>query len=985
ACLPGFYRVGGVLFGGNCMQCECNDHATECDVNGVCLPLGCRVDWAAGHVAAASQDLCLSHVTRMDGVSVWRVWAETSALANVGYFMVSGGNAVCVGHHAKHAQCAAATWQELKRSSATQRWECATVDTAESVCARLPITLLSVAGATQPAGGHPELLPTGWLSTLLDTRQLNTSRLTGPLYWRLPPQFEGKQLLSYGGLLSYIITFYAEDGLGLSNQEPQVLMRGGTLKKLVIYTDMVAPSNGVRTQHDIRMTEHKWERASNSVSRRQSHDFHSQISNITMETVVEVELEEGSEVSRGVARLIESCICPPGHAGLSCQECAPGLPALHQWAEMGAAAPGTVGIPGPISVTVYYSPSLYGTTGPTVLRERFGDFRLHRLSGVILQVFYIGLIRVNSLTGPWRPAMYLQPVGPSTHCVTIDGTVMCRGQCQSKGLSEGAIHPVGGESCQSLLHLLQVDFLSTCAVVDNRLRLVSTFSNVGMETLRSARTHLNDATQRNAQTHILLDNTHTLLYQYQSLHLNLSADRLSVDTLMEESQLLLDDTVSLTEELTNSTTQVEVLGSQLDQWRPLLRKQVDGLVIGLKMTDALENVYRAESHAHLLQSHAHSLHSSLSSVCNTSQNGSRLAQLDSDITERVDSAQQAALIAHISASLALNMSVQSKQPLSEEGGAKLNSSSAVLDDSRRIRETAEDLQLHVSMATSRLGVVRESIWNSTLLLHQPIRELQSVTNGSPASLPQAQLQAAAVHSSLQAALQRLQRLRDQLQDSSSVVENTNNTVRETNELLTHTQTAANEAQRKLEEAEHRTEHLMERIKPLSMLGETLSRNLSDIRELIDQARRQAASIKVAVQADRNCVRSYRPQIQSSNFNTLSLILKTSSPENLLFYLGSTTTVDYLAVEMHDGKVSLLWDVGSGSSRLEFPGLDITNNRWTRINATRFGARVSLSVHPLDSESAPLPAVTAMSPGSSRVLDVNRNTVIHIGGLGPHTQ
>lgn len=54
--------------------------------------------------------------------------------------------------------------------------------------------------------------------------------------------------------------------------------------------------------------------------------------------------------------------------------------------------------------------------------------------------------------------------------------------------------------------------------------------------------------------------------------------------------------------------------------------------------------------------------------------------------------------------------------------------------------------------------------------------------------------------------------------------------------------SANEAQRKLEEAEHRTERLMDRIKPLSMLGETLSRNLSDIRELIDQARRQAASV-----------------------------------------------------------------------------------------------------------------------------------------------
>lgn len=51
-----------------------------------------------------------------------------------------------------------------------------------------------------------------------------------------------------------------------------------------------------------------------------------------------------------------------------------------------------------------------------------------------------------------------------------------------------------------------------------------------------------------------------------------------------------------------------MLAAELDQWRPLLRKQVNGLVMGLKKNDALENVYRAEKHAHLLQSYAHSLH-----------------------------------------------------------------------------------------------------------------------------------------------------------------------------------------------------------------------------------------------------------------------------------------------------------------------------------------------------------------------------------------
>ena len=57
------------------------------------------------------------------------------------------------------------------------------------------------------------------------------------------------------------------------------------------------------------------------------------------------------------------------------------------------------------------------------------------------------------------------------------------------------------------------------------------------------------------------------------------------------------------------------------------------------------------------------------------------------------------------------------------------------------------------------------------------------------SLQQAQLQTAAAHSGLQVALQQLERLKDQLQDSSSVVENTVKTVTETNQLVAHTDTA----------------------------------------------------------------------------------------------------------------------------------------------------------------------------------------------------
>lgn len=52
---------------------------------------------------------------------------------------------------------------------------------------------------------------------------------------------------------------------------------------------------------------------------------------------------------------------------------------------------------------------------------------------------------------------------------------------------------------------------------------------------------------------------------------------------------------------------------------------------------------------------------------------------------------------------------------------------------------------------------------------------------------------------------------------------------------------------------------------------------------------------------------------------------------------------------------------------------------------RFGPHVALSVHQLDSKSALLPAVTATSPGTFQVLDIDENSFVHIGGLGAHTQ
>lgn len=49
-------------------------------------------------------------------------------------------------------------------------------------------------------------------------------------------------------------------------------------------------------------------------------------------------------------------------------------------------------------------------------------------------------------------------------------------------------------------------------------------------------------------------------------------------------------------------------------------------------------------------------------------------------------------------------------------------------------------------------------------------------------------------------------------------------------------------------------------------------------------------IKVSVSSGGDCLRSYRPDIRKGRYNTITLHVKTTVPDNLLFYLGSAKYV-----------------------------------------------------------------------------------------------
>ncbi|PNJ81312.1 LAMA1 isoform 6 [Pongo abelii] len=186
------------------------------------------------------------------------------------------------------------------------------------------------------------------------------------------------------------------------------------------------------------------------------------------------------------------------------------------------------------------------------------------------------------------------------------------------------------------------------------------------------------------------------------------------------------------------------------------------------------------------------------------------------------------------------------------------------------------------------------------------------------------------------------------------------------------------AGRKVKDVETQANLLFDRLKPLKMLEENLSRNLSEIKLLISQARKQAASIKVAVSADRDCIRAYQPQISSTNYNTLTLNVKTQEPDNLLFYLGSSTAKDFLSIELFHGRVKVMTDLGSGPLTL-LTDRRYNNGTWYKIAFQRNRKQGVLAV--IDAyNTSNKETKQGETPGASSDLNRLDKDPIYVGGL-----
>ncbi|EAA44666.5 AGAP003656-PA [Anopheles gambiae str. PEST] len=159
-------------------------------------------------------------------------------------------------------------------------------------------------------------------------------------YWRLPNQFLGNKLTSFGGHLNYTLRYTPHSSGGISrNSSPDVVLHSGNKIKLHHYRTNSPISPYGSNTHSVSIVEDEWQNYEdgNAATREYLLMALANVSDIFIKATYNTVSNEAalSYVSLDIARdspyatgarawPVEQCQCPTGHIGLSCEDCAPG-------------------------------------------------------------------------------------------------------------------------------------------------------------------------------------------------------------------------------------------------------------------------------------------------------------------------------------------------------------------------------------------------------------------------------------------------------------------------------------------------------------------------------------------------------------------------------------------------------------------------------------------------------------------------------------
>uniref|UniRef100_A0A7N8XYS2 Laminin subunit alpha-2 n=1 Tax=Mastacembelus armatus TaxID=205130 RepID=A0A7N8XYS2_9TELE len=898
---------------------------------------------------------------------------------------------------------------------------------------------------------HPEILAHA---------ELVTSVLPEPYYWKLPEQFRGSMITAYGGQLKYAVYYEARDETGPSSYEPQVIIKGGPNRNIMMTRHIPGLQIGQLTRHEIDMTEHEWKYADGrSMTREDFMDIlfyvdsilikashgnlmrHSRISEISLTVAEEGQPTRVSEK----AHQIEKCDCPIGYSGLSCEECAAGFYRLRVGSLASAPAirvPTAAGMGSCVQCQCSghsstcdaetsicqncrdntegdqcerCSPGFYGVVrgypddckpcacpltnpennfSPTCVVEGLNDYRC-----TACPEGYEGKYCERC-----APGYHGNPQMPGGQCVEC--------KCYSWGVLPGPCDPVTGQCrCKAGVFGKSCDqcmdkhvFVFVCVACDDECSglLIS-----DMDRLYRIITDVTLTTP--------LPPPYKMLYRFENMTEELK-HMLSPQKTPERLLQLADSNLgSLVVEMDQLHSRVQTLfGSILVrliaylQWKAAelnqtlsrkdgapdkslkeMKEEIQAMLaemrkrhLGGKKSIAEEELEYEYTHTHTdIYVYTYTYRSCISlplttktqilqKHCKQTKLGSLHNQLDDKVSHLTSGLSDGSLANHVYNA--------------EEHAKQLSESAAILDG---ILADAKNLSFNATAAFKAYSNIKGNVdaaEKEAKAAKQSANEALTLVRDTAAKLAATKAVAAGANATATDVLERLGDLNLRLRGLKRNYSELEANVKAANQMIQDPDKNSKVFHFgcKVKDLEDEADRLLEKLQPIKKLQDNLRRNISQIKELINQARKQANSIKVSVSSGGDCLRSYRPDIRKGRYNTIILHVKTTTPDNLLFYLGSAKYVDFLALEMRKGKVNFLWDVGSGVGRVEYPHHTIHDGYWHRIEASRNGLNGTISVYPMEGSMAgmmPIPA-SATSPTAYTILDVDQNAYLFVGGI-----
>lgn len=179
---------------------------------------------------------------------------------------------------------------------------------------------------------------------------------SGPFYWTMPDQFRGNKVTSYGYHLRYTIRFTEPRGFSEKpTKQPDVILVGNDEKRLYWHADIPAPPKERDYTYEARFfsqpshesekpVKGKWTRDRDGLQEEVSRQDLMMVMQNLMDIMIRATYDENMidthllmvEMEYGTDRIdvvlpgnnratwVESCQCPTGYIGSSCERCADG-------------------------------------------------------------------------------------------------------------------------------------------------------------------------------------------------------------------------------------------------------------------------------------------------------------------------------------------------------------------------------------------------------------------------------------------------------------------------------------------------------------------------------------------------------------------------------------------------------------------------------------------------------------------------------------